>query len=614
MTKKQLILSVLLLMTVVRQAHAGDHPTLAHPHHGHHHPHHGYDIGGYEGGEEGGSYIAHNAIDEKIFLENLPKEPGAALRYFFEEANKAEIKADKYTTMRLELEIVDDVAGRDPISVEPKLESKGQLTIKVQLAKSVENNVVATFEIMSRLNAMMTSDGVDLNVFKETTNSYHTPKKYLYHPKTGHYLGIHHEAGYHTIHYKSHVVQTVIHLFGVKQAFNRTVRNPLIWTELKINAANGSQLALRELAEYEMQTKREMRDGLMTYRFSEAADAQGKLLRDIREMAKLRGLDLSTETMMSEGWLRYTEAELAKQEAELASRTKLATQELREMKKQAADPAIKARRDQLESQPEKLEALLKKNDREGVAKLLEAFVPWAELSPFEGAMWSDWIKAIRKPNPNDTVVLFRGIDEKDAVQVAKDANGKEIGHGFFATLLSKNQGNYTRRLRSIQTMRAKFANSRTQVLTPLQETPKIGNIMINHSGDPVGSPFMSFTTTSSIAHQWGQKGGVIIANLDKRRVLPNVNSSIKGELEMLVPLIIFPDEVIHFAKPTDPGFQVGLKTALAEASRKLGREIPEVTILDTNETFRSAYKSYAKAQRFLSSTKSCKITFPKDAK
>ncbi|WP_415062734.1 hypothetical protein [Bdellovibrio sp.] len=212
-----------------------------------------------------------------------------------------------------------------------------------------------------------------------------------------------------------------------------------------------------------------------------------------------------------------------------------------------------------ESMSDKLNDLILKNDRAGVRKMLEAYLPWSVMEPMEAKTWKVWLDAIENPDPSRMTVAFRGVDyTTDKVQRLKMADGSE--HlGFMSTVLTKNQGSYTRRLRSLTTNRSNGLKTMTSFLTT--ET------MSSHAGDPKASSYISFTLSPWVAHRFVgsdkaltkngftemvPNGGLLAVKMDSRRLLPNIISSFSHEVELLAPLIVFPDEVVKFREGALP--------------------------------------------------------------
>lgn len=224
-----------------------------------------------------------------------------------------------------------------------------------------------------------------------------------------------------------------------------------------------------------------------------------------------------------------------------------------------------------EAMETKLNDLVLANDRTGVRKMLEAYLPWAVMEPVEVQTWKTWLDAIENPDKEKTVIAFRGLNYKtDKLQ--RTADGKI---GMLSTVLTANQGSYTRRLRSLSTNRVLNGDHTASMIERKAwpsntEAPLSGQLVASriqeqfrsHSSDPKASSFLSFTYSPSVANRFSEggelvtdkngktiekiKGGVVAVKVDARRMIPNLISTYTGEIELLSPLIIFPDEVIAF--------------------------------------------------------------------
>jgi len=230
---------------------------------------------------------------------------------------------------------------------------------------------------------------------------------------------------------------------------------------------------------------------------------------------------------------------------------------------------------ELEKHPEKLNDLIAKNDRRGVRKLLEEYLPWPIMEPTEKKMWEQWLEAIENPDPGKKVLTFRGVDDDI---IPRNAKGEPY---LMSTVLTRNQGNYTRRLRSLTTMREKigvehYIHKFEDLIGNYKGNTGLTVIMLNHMGEAKGSPFLS-GSNSGVAMTFGQtkKAAILI---DQRRMLLNSqNYAIASEREVLIPLIVFPDEIVHLE---DAGLDelknplpIIEKKFLAEVERKLGRSL-----------------------------------------
>lgn len=237
--------------------------------------------------------------------------------------------------------------------------------------------------------------------------------------------------------------------------------------------------------------------------------------------------------------------------------------------------------DRFESAEQKLNDLILANDRKGTRRLLEAYLPWQVMEPQEKILWQTWLEAIEHPKLESSIVMARGLDySTDKVQ--RGARGQI---GLFSTVLTKNQGNYTRRLRSLTTNRLKNGgkvdveailglNGGADSSNKGTDALLISNQIKKHSLQPDASNFISFTPSIEVADGFATNA-LVAVRMDSRRLFFNYTSSFKHELEFLAPLIVFPDEVIAFEEKTGAPEQA--KEALTRFTKRLS-ELPFLAI------------------------------------
>ncbi len=223
-------------------------------------------------------------------------------------------------------------------------------------------------------------------------------------------------------------------------------------------------------------------------------------------------------------------------EAHAEARVRAATQEA---KKQAstAQKTWKKRKEAfkaLEAQQDKLNDLVARNDRKGVRDLLEKYIPWDLMAPSERVMWTHWLEAIERPDPSRARIMFRGMDD-DLIMRAPEGKVYTL-----SKVLTKNMGNYTQRLRSLETSRDKIAKK-----FQYPGEPALEYLFRAHSQEPYASQFLSYSSDPVTALSFGKKK-IVIAKVDERRLVPNIFSNYGGEFEYLAPLILFPDEVLEY--------------------------------------------------------------------
>jgi hypothetical protein len=563
---------------------------------------------------------SHQVLKGEEFHRDLPKEPFKALQFVFEKMNMAMISGNPVASLEFRVERVQHLPGGELSALEPLFEAPGKLVLRLRLLQSVADNPVLILEELARLYALTQLDGAELYVYEKIKVSQYSGP-YVPDGKGG-TIPDPKAPAWQWHHFFEEVHNPIFKALGLKESNPINGRNPLAWSELKINAAHGSRLAQRELAEIEMQLATAARDSKSEFLLlKNLGDPQ--FMRDaVLQIAQARGYAVNSNASPAEVWSEYFEKRLDWLKRDFEEKTAAARREWAEHRSKINSPSVRDAKAALEQAPQKLNDLVKANDRAGVARLLETYLSLETMEPFERGLWQEWIEAIRNPDLANRRLLFRGIDKADPVQKVLDQKGRETGYGFFSTLLTKNQGNYTRRLRSYATMRMRFANSLSFDLgisdtmvevSPLTATPKMTDIMINHSKDPKGSPFMSFSLSPIEAHGWAEPGGggYLVAQIDARRVLPNVVSYFKHEVEMLVPLIVFPDEVVHFERfPENMSTMMPqLNEVLERASQKLGRKIDNVERPVNRTMFQDAYRIFGQAHQRLLAAPVCVQAF-----
>ncbi len=199
---------------------------------------------------------------------------------------------------------------------------------------------------------------------------------------------------------------------------------------------------------------------------------------------------------------------------------------------------------------EQFRNLVAKNDRKGAAALLRKYLPWEQMPPFEKLFWENHLSIMAEPLPyEDRVLVYRGIDD-DIIQVAQEG-GKELSREeaikeqkmfLMSTMMTKNQGTWNRRLRSLTAMYEKFMGTDNAGSSEYTRAVRITNMFVKHSKEPKGSPFLSYTPKFSVAHIFGSKRNTAYF-VDPRMMYFNYASKFAAEIEFLLPIMSFPDEL-----------------------------------------------------------------------
>jgi predicted transcriptional regulator len=306
------------------------------------------------------------------------------------------------------------------------------------------------------------------------------------------------------------VLEEMVHLEQIVKS-NSYFKSPIFWAEMALNAEYGSQRSRKFMAE-----------------------------------AEVHAMD-SLENIFNEGYQQSSEVTdyiNARRDHAKKIVKDLAKKERAEKKfRKGVTARWKTLQKELEAQNLKLDDYIASNNRKKVAELIDAYMPWENMEPTEIAAWTRWLDAIEKPSNNaaDYNITFRGVSS-DLVRQSDDG-----GHFLMAKMLTKNQGNYTRRLRSLKTFFKKKLSAKANGEIPV-EVQSLAGIFKGHSHEPMGSPFLS-TSVYDVAENFAGYDPRKIAamKIDQRRNLINLVSDYH-ELEQMVPLIVFPDEIIHMSE------------------------------------------------------------------
>jgi hypothetical protein len=307
------------------------------------------------------------------------------------------------------------------------------------------------------------------------------------------------------------------------------------WTELEFNARHGS------------------------------AVAQGRLLEH-----QMSGVDAQRAISPWTGWksvyakeLSQSLATAAKARKDLSSRRNKAWQ-LRKAHWRVNDPAA----------PD-LGAFIRANDRSGVAKILRERLPWELMDHFERRVWSNWVNKIEHPDLGNRILVFRGMMTNET---PSSTNSVPL---LLSTMLSRNRGSYLDRLRSMGTARERSGLPHPSVG---RDAVSFFSMIKSHAGNPNGSPFLSFSNYFNVALRFAAsddgfpiqhgRGTIGAFMIDRDMLMPNLENRVGFEREVLIPLMVFPDELIVMGY--DIGMSeadVGQKKFIQEVETKIGRNL-----------------------------------------
>lgn len=252
--------------------------------------------------------------------------------------------------------------------------------------------------------------------------------------------------------------------------------------------------------------------------------------------------------------------------------------------------------------------LVAKNDRKGVADLLKKYLPWEQMAPFEKRYWETYLETIQNPLPMEKrILIYRGIQDdfiysayQGGKELDKELAQKEGKVFVMSSLMTKNQGTWNRRLRSLTAMNEKFIGTNAALEDEYTKSSRIVTMFVNHSKNPQGSPFLSFTPKFDVAYQFGHTKMSAYA-LDPRLVSFNFASKYKNEVEFLLPLVTFPDDIVGFydatihteMKNTEEHMKKLFKEKLVKShGEQKGEELFQSVLKNSKEYFDSALNRY----------------------
>jgi hypothetical protein len=174
------------------------------------------------------------------------------------------------------------------------------------------------------------------------------------------------------------------------------------------------------------------------------------------------------------------------------------------------------------------------------------------MAPFEKKYWDTYLEIIRKPLPlHQRVIVYRGIDDdlfnaavENGEELEKDTAIRESKAFVMSTIMTKNQGSYNRRLRSLEAMYEKTIST-VYGESGYSRSARITTMFKNHSADPVGSPFLSMTPDVNIASSFGSSRNSAYL-IDPRAIQFNFTSGFENEKEFLLGLTTFPEDMFGY--------------------------------------------------------------------
>lgn len=196
-----------------------------------------------------------------------------------------------------------------------------------------------------------------------------------------------------------------------------------------------------------------------------------------------------------------------------------------------------------------LQQLAAKNDRKGVADLLQKLLPWEIMSPFEKSFYQNHLSYIRKPLPLEKrIFLYRGSDSNTFFPDAttpSNLTDEELAKNEKVFLTSHFLDYKELKLKHFNNLHKTsfMVDPFNQYSNQFQRSTAITSYFFQHSESSFTSPFLSLTSDFSIATNFGRRKITVLA-VDPRSVYYNYSTRHRDEIEFLMPFLSFPDEVV----------------------------------------------------------------------
>jgi hypothetical protein len=264
--------------------------------------------------------------------------------------------------------------------------------------------------------------------------------------------------------------------------------------------------------------------------------------------------DLETMKAFNEPFMKEIDEQLSKLVAPMAIQKK---------ERKALEVTRKALLKVLDkaSNLEQLKSLAAAGKRKEATDLISTYLPREHMTPAEKQYWDTVLDVMRNPvDLKDRILIFRGIDDdmvypfiENGIELEREVALKESKGILMSSVMTKNQGTWNRRMRSLQTMYDKVLNQNIETgSNEFSKSSRMTTMFHQHGMNPQGSPFLSWTPKIETAHMFGKKRASAFL-VDPRLLMANYASVFTHELELLTPLITFPDEMVAIHDQTIHG-------------------------------------------------------------
>ncbi len=189
---------------------------------------------------------------------------------------------------------------------------------------------------------------------------------------------------------------------------------------------------------------------------------------------------------------------------------------------------------------------IKANDRLGVAKILDESLPWDRFTTAETIFYRQYIESIVRPDPKRILYVLRGTNTTLDPEPEKN--------GLISKAFKKFQPTQDSIAKIYDSYRSawigKSNNRKTSMNIPFFENLAEAHAFSSGAKEGFPSALISTTTSAGVVSTFA-KGTRLVIAIDSRRIVPSFESNSPHEMEALIPLLVFPDEIAGFMVKKD---------------------------------------------------------------
>lgn len=343
---------------------------------------------------------------------------------------------------------------------------------------------------------------------------------------------------------------------------------PYDWLETQINARQGSKLAklrleLAELANQRAVLQLELIEGWIGF----------DSVKGLNDLKKLRSTRISAIEKMEQDLLESYANEWNR--------------------KTASNAQFKATFDKVIDSNPNFHELVAANNRQGVRDIVEKSLPWHLMEPIETRYWKYWLDGLVKSSGKKSLV-YRGFGS-GSPWISKSGQA----YFFSPAITSEKRLTWNNRLRFLSEKRSRIAPPLRRNEAAPPETVKVANLLVAHAAGTGGQSLGDMISTSTdikVAWEYGLRDQITKVGaflVDQARIFPNTLGEYSYEKEVLIPLVLFPDEVLYYQEAPRESPRNNIEAFLSEVNKRLKQAVGPAA---THKSFTLNFKKWGMEQ------------------